>query len=63
MNEPVYQFTDFDLKNLAEGTFEIIELKEGWLEGRRIISELHRHTRRKELRPSDQYFGCSSTEL
>lgn len=39
-----YRFTDFDLKNIAEGTFELIELKKGWSKGRKIISELHRHT-------------------
>jgi AraC family transcriptional regulator, transcriptional activator of pobA len=39
-----YPDTDFDLKTIKNGKFEIIELKEGWFRNRNILNVPHRHT-------------------
>jgi AraC family transcriptional regulator, transcriptional activator of pobA len=39
-----YPDTNFDLKTISRGNFEIIELKRGWMENRNILSVMHRHT-------------------
>lgn len=39
-----YPDTDFDLKTISGGNFEIIELKKGWFEHRHILNIQHRHT-------------------
>lgn len=38
-----YPDTDFDLKTVKNGDFEIIELKEGWLNNRNVLKIPHRH--------------------
>ncbi|MBP1640624.1 MAG: helix-turn-helix protein [Bacteroidetes bacterium] len=39
-----YPDTNFDLKTISRGNFEIIELKKGWMENRNILNVMHRHT-------------------
>jgi AraC family transcriptional regulator, transcriptional activator of pobA len=39
-----YPDTDFDLKTIENGKFEVIELKKGWFEDRNILNVPHRHT-------------------
>jgi AraC-like DNA-binding protein len=34
---------NFDLKSIENGGFELIEIKEGWLNGRNILNAPHRH--------------------
>lgn len=39
-----YPDTNFDLKTISRGNFELIELKRGWMENRNILNVMHRHT-------------------
>lgn len=39
-----YPDTNFDLKTINRGNFELIELKKGWMENRNILNVMHRHT-------------------
>lgn len=39
-----YPNTDFNLKTIQNGNFEIIEIKSGWLDQRNVLNVFHRHT-------------------